>query len=60
MVAWLNADITDENIKIVEKEIKKISGISETTFRTKDSSGNPIYGIAYCVPINAVLEYINN
>ncbi|MBQ8614995.1 MAG: trypsin-like peptidase domain-containing protein [Clostridia bacterium] len=34
----------------------KLIGI--TTFRTKDSSGNPIYGIAYCIPINTVLEYI--
>lgn len=32
--------------------------IGITTFRTKDSGGNPIYGIAYCIPINAVLEYI--
>ena len=32
--------------------------IGITTFRTKDSSGNPIYGIAYCIPINTVLEYI--
>lgn len=33
--------------------------IGITTFRTKDSNGAPIYGIAYCIPINAVLEYIN-
>lgn len=32
--------------------------IGITTFRTKDSSGNPVYGIAYCIPINTVLEYI--
>ena len=32
--------------------------IGITTFRTKDFTGNPIYGIAYCIPINAVLEYI--
>lgn len=31
-----------------------------TTFRTKDTSGNVIYGIVYCIPINTVLEYINN
>lgn len=30
-----------------------------TTFRTKDTSGNVIYGIVYCIPINIVLEYIN-
>ena len=29
-----------------------------TTFRLKDFSKNVIYGIAYCVPANAVLEYI--
>lgn len=30
-----------------------------TTFRTKDLSGNVIYGIVYCIPINTVLEYLN-
>lgn len=34
--------------------------IGITTFRTKDSGGNVIYGISYCIPINAVLEYIKN
>lgn len=29
-----------------------------TTFRTKDMSGNVIYGIVYCIPINTVLDYI--
>ena len=42
--------LIDENGKLV--------GI--TTFRTKDLSGNVIYGIAYCIPVNTVLEYINN
>jgi S1-C subfamily serine protease len=32
--------------------------VGGTTFRTKDNSGNIVYGISYCVPINAVLEYI--
>ena len=32
--------------------------IGITTFRTKDHSGNVIYGISYCIPINTVLEYI--
>lgn len=32
--------------------------IGITTFRLKDNSGNVIYGISYCVPINTVLEYI--
>ncbi len=33
--------------------------IGVTTFRTKDTSGNVIYGIVYCIPINIVLGYIN-
>lgn len=32
--------------------------IGITTFRTKDSSGNVIYGIVYCIPANTILEYI--
>lgn len=34
----------------------KLIGI--TTFRTKDNSGNVIYGMVYCIPINIVLDYI--
>lgn len=30
-----------------------------TTFRTKDNSGNVIYGIVYCIPINTVIELFN-
>jgi len=30
-----------------------------TTFRLKDQSNNIIYGIAYCIPINTIVEYIN-
>lgn len=33
--------------------------IGITTFRTKDTSGNVIYGIVYCIPVNTVLEYTN-
>lgn len=33
--------------------------IGVTTFRTKDTSGNVIYGIVYCIPVNIVLEYAN-
>lgn len=33
--------------------------IGITTFRTKDISGNVIYGIVYCIPINTVLEFTN-
>ena len=36
MVAWLDVDITDENIKKVEAEINKIDGIVQTTYRTKE------------------------
>lgn len=32
--------------------------IGITTFRLKDQSGNIIYGISYCIPINTVVEYI--
>lgn len=35
----------------------KLIGI--TTFRTKDNSGNVVYGIAYCIPINVVMDYVN-
>ncbi len=31
-----------------------------TSFRTRDLNGNVIYGISYSVPINTVVEYINN
>lgn len=34
--------------------------IGITTFRLKDSKNSVIYGIAYCIPINTVLEYIEN
>ena len=33
--------------------------IGITTFRTKDISGNVIYGIVYCIPVNTVLEFTN-
>lgn len=33
--------------------------IGLTTFRTKDNSGNIVYGIVYSIPINIVLEYVN-
>lgn len=42
--------LIDENGKLV--------GI--TTFRLKDKSNNIIYGISYCIPINTVMEYIEN
>jgi len=32
--------------------------IGITTFRTKDNSGNVIYGIVYCIPVNTVTEYV--
>ena len=30
-----------------------------TSFRVKALSDNIIYGIAYCIPKNTVMEYIN-
>lgn len=38
---------------------KKGRLVGITTFRTKDNSGNVIYGIVYCIPINIVLNNIN-
>jgi len=35
----------------------KLIGI--TTFRTKDTSGNVVYGIAYSIPIQLVIDYVN-
>ncbi|MDR3293036.1 MAG: serine protease [Clostridiales bacterium] len=32
--------------------------IGITTFRTKDSKGVVIYGLAYCIPVEIVLEYV--
>lgn len=34
--------------------------IGITSFRLKDHSNNIIYGISYCIPINTVMEYIEN
>ncbi|MGM9972114.1 MAG: S1C family serine protease [Anaeroplasmataceae bacterium] len=34
--------------------------IGITTFRLKDSGGNVIYGIAYCIPIDVVIDYFKN
>ncbi|HKM03904.1 MAG TPA: trypsin-like peptidase domain-containing protein [Lachnospiraceae bacterium] len=36
----------------------KLIGI--TTFRLKDNNGNIIYGIAFCIPINVVNEYLHS
>lgn len=38
-------------------EYGKLIGI--TTFRTKDNKGNVIYGLAYCIPIDVAMEYVN-
>ena len=29
-----------------------------TTFRTKDANGNVVYGVAYAIPINDVINYL--
>ncbi len=42
---------------LIDKDGKLI-GI--TSFRLKDQSNNIIYGISYCIPVNAVLKYIEN
>jgi S1-C subfamily serine protease len=33
--------------------------IGITTFRIKDNLGVPIYGVAFCIPINVVMNYTN-
>lgn len=33
--------------------------IGITTFRLKDNMGNIIYGVAFCIPINMVIDYLN-
>lgn len=39
---------------------QKCEFLGLTTFRLKDSEGkNVIYGICYCIPVNAVVKYIN-
>lgn len=34
--------------------------IGITTFRLKDYSGNVIYGMAFCIPIGEVIDYLNS
>ena len=34
--------------------------IGLTTFRAKDSNGDIVYGLAYCIPIHIVMEYVNS
>ena len=34
----------------------KMVGI--TTFRTKDNSGNVVYGVAYCIPMDIVMSFV--
>ena len=57
-VIQANINITEGNSggALLDKNGRMV-GI--TTFRTRDSAGNVIYGIAYCIPSNTVLQYIN-
>lgn len=58
-VIQANINITDGNSGgALLNENGELIGI--TTFRTKDLSGNVIYGISYSIPISTVLEYIKN
>lgn len=34
--------------------------IGITTFRIRDNANNVIYGIAYCIPVNTVTEFVKN
>ena len=57
-VIQASVNITDGNSGgALLDENGKLVGI--TTFRTRDLKGNVIHGISYCIPINAVMEYIN-
>lgn len=58
-VIQCNLTISDGNSggALIDKN-GKLVGI--TTFRLKDQSNNIIYGISYCIPINTVMEYIEN
>jgi len=40
MVAWLDVDIAEDKIKNVESELKKIDGIVDVTYRTKEQVVN--------------------
>ena len=33
--------------------------IGMTTFRTKDNAGNVIHGLAYCVPVDTIVQYLS-
>jgi S1-C subfamily serine protease len=41
--------LLDERVKLI--------GI--TTFRIKDQLGNPIYGVAFCIPVNQVTAFLS-
>lgn len=56
-------DVSDLSLKPVKVgnsdnlQAGELVGI--TTFRTKDNSGNVIYGIVYCIPVNTVVAFLN-
>ena len=72
-VPKLNVKLDEQMRLVIQSDITISSGnsggalldergqlIGITTFRTKDTLGNVVYGIAYSIPINNVLAYVNS
>lgn len=75
VVSNLNVEVELEKVKrqVIQCDITIAEGnsggallnengeiVGLTTFRLKDASNNVIYGIAYCILANTILEYIKN
>lgn len=56
IVIQCNLVINEGNSGALLDERGRLIGI--TTFRLKDGSRNVIYGMAFCIPINDVIEYL--
>ena len=70
-IPLINVELDELNRSVIQCDLTIAAGnsggallnekgelIGITTFRTKDKSGNVIYGIVYSIPINNVLEFI--
>ena len=71
-IPLIEIEYSEQNRKVIQCDITIAEGnsggalldrngklIGITTFRTKDSKGNVIYGLAYCVPVDIALEFID-
>lgn len=69
-VPYVNIEIDNITRRVIQCDLTIAAGnsggallnehgelVGITTFRTKDNSGNVIYGIVYCIPVNTVLEF---